>query len=184
MEKNKTSYWPHMILGFLVIGVSLGYWTVKSASSIPVQESNEYMMKYQNADTNINDILEKKAAFNRKYHIAMVDAEYTKVKLKNTKRAKEEHAVVLQKGKNSFHYVIQDKNGNFVNDLNVTFLLTRPHTTKEDILVENVPNRNDKYVIDNIKIDDPGRYTLQLRAVVAPDMVGYVETPAYLRLEK
>ena len=39
MAKNKgKTYWPHMILGFLAIGITLGYWTVKSATSMPVQE--------------------------------------------------------------------------------------------------------------------------------------------------
>lgn len=61
-EKKKT-YWPHMIVGFLFLGITLGYWTVKTASKMPVQESNEYLMKYQQADININDILEKKSTF-------------------------------------------------------------------------------------------------------------------------
>jgi hypothetical protein len=55
-----------MILGFLAVGVTLSYWTVKSASSIPVQESNNYMMKYQQADMNINEIIKRKALFDHK----------------------------------------------------------------------------------------------------------------------
>ncbi len=59
-KNNEKTYWPHMILGFLTIGLTLSYWTVKSDSSMPVQESNQYMLKYQMADININQILEKK----------------------------------------------------------------------------------------------------------------------------
>ena len=60
-NKNEKTYWPHMILGFLGIGIMLGYWTVKSAINMPVSESNEYQLKYQQADMNINQILESKA---------------------------------------------------------------------------------------------------------------------------
>ena len=61
-KKNKEkTYWPHMILGFLALGITLSYWTVKSASSVPVQESNNYMLKYQTADYTINEIIERKA---------------------------------------------------------------------------------------------------------------------------
>ena len=66
-KNNERTYWPHMILGFLTIGITLSYWTVKSASSMPVQESNQYMLKYQMADMNINQIMEKKIAFDKAY---------------------------------------------------------------------------------------------------------------------
>jgi len=76
MAKNKEkTYWPHMILGFLTIGITLSYWTVKSASSMPVQESNQFMLKYQMADMNINEITESKIAFDKAYTITLLDVE-------------------------------------------------------------------------------------------------------------
>ena len=75
MAKNREkTYWPHMIFGFLAIGITLGYWTVKSAVSVPVQESNEFMMKYQQADMNINEITKRKALFDQNYKIELLDA--------------------------------------------------------------------------------------------------------------
>jgi len=181
-KKNKeTSYWPHMILGFLVVGVTLSYWTVKSASSVPVQESNEYMMKYQKADMNINDILNKKARFDQSYRIEIVGAKEASVELENSKRAKEERSVLLDKGKNSFTYRVTDRHDQPYNDANVTFLLTRPHTTKDDVLVENVQVKDGNYVIEDINITKPGRYLLQLRVEIDKDRVGYSELPAYLK---
>ena len=178
-NKEKT-YWPHMILGFLALGITLSYWTVKSATSMPVQESNEYMMKYQQADMNINEILNKKALFEQSYTIEIMDAKIVMQEIENTKRAKAEHSVVLTQGKNSFTYRVTNKNNIFVNDANVTFLLTRPHTVKEDVLVENVPVNDGKFIIDNINITKPGRYTLQLRAKIG-EAIGYSEIPAYLK---
>jgi hypothetical protein len=169
-----------MILGFLFIGITLGYWTVKSASSIPVQESNKYMMKYQQADININEIMKAKALFDKSNTIKLIDAEREILDIENVKRAKEESSVILAKGKNSFIYTVTDKNNMFVNDANVTFLLTRPHTVSEDILVENIPSKEGRYKIDNINITKPGRYILQLRAKIG-EAIGYSEIPAYLK---
>jgi len=181
MGKNKEiSYWPHMILGFLFIGITLGYWTVKSASSIPVQESNEFMMKYQQADMNINEIMKRKALFDRHYTIEIVDAKREMLEIENAKRAKKESSVALVKGENTFSYRVLKKDNSFVPDANVTFLLTRPHTVKEDMFIKNVPVEGGKYVIKNITITKPGRYTLQLRAKIG-DAIGYSEIPAYLK---
>ncbi len=178
-NKEKT-YWPHMILGFLVLGMTLGYWTVKSASSMPVQESNEYMLKYQVADININEILESKAGFDKSYTIEIRDVKRIMVKLENAKRAKAENSVVLTQGKNSFTYAVTTKDGTAVPDANVTFLLTRPHSVSEDKYVENIPFADGKFQISDIDIEKAGRYTLQLRAKIG-EVTGYSQIPAYLK---
>ncbi len=178
-NKEKT-YWPHMILGFLALGITLSYWTVKSASSVPVQESNEYMMKYQVADININEILESKAGFDRSYTIEIVDVKKAMYKLENAKRAKAENSVVLTQGTNNFTYLVTTKDGTAVSDANVTFLLTRPHSVREDKYIENIPFINGKFQISDINITKAGRYTLQLRAKIG-EVTGYSQIPAYLK---
>ncbi len=181
MAKNKEkTYWPHMILGFLILGMTLSYWTVKSASSLPVQESNDYMMKYQQADININEILESKALFDQHYTIEVVDVKRVMIELENAKRAKAENSVVLKQGKNSFTYVVAAKDGTAVSDANVTFLLTRPHSVREDKYVENIPFVDGKFQVSNINITKAGRYTLQLRAKIG-ETIGYLQIPAYLK---
>ena len=181
MAKNKEkTYWPHMILGFLLLGITLSYWTVKSASSVPVQESNDYMLKYQQADMNINEILKRKVAFDQRYTIEIRDVKKVKVELENSKRAKEETSVVLMQGKNSFSYVVTTKEGVAVSDANVTFLLTRPHSVKDDNYVENIPFAEGKFQVNDIDVEKAGRYTLQLRATIG-EMTGYSSIPAYLK---
>ena len=183
MAKNKEkTYWPHMILGFLALGITLSYWTVKSATSVPVQESNEYMMKYQQADININEILNSKATFDQRYTIEIVDVKKVIVELENAKRAKEETSVVLKQGKNSFTYVVSAKDGVAVSDVNVTFLLTRPHSVREDKYVENIPFIDGKFQVNDIDIEKAGRYTLQLRVKIGEN-TGYSQIPAYLKPE-
>jgi hypothetical protein len=179
-KNNEKTYWPHMILGFLALGITLSYWTVKSASSIPVQESNEYMLKYQQADININEIIKRKMQFDKNYEIKIMDVQTAIHKIENSKAAKQSKAVVLSNGKNSFTYLVATRDGTPVLDANVTFLLTRPHTVQDDLFVENVPVANGNYHVRDINISKPGRYTLQLRAKVGDD-IGYSHLPAYLK---
>jgi len=182
-KKNKEkTYWPHMIVGFLFLGITLSYWTVKSASSVPVQESNDYMMKYQQADININEIIERKALFDKNYKIELLNAKMAVQEIENAKRAKEEKSVVLTQGENSFSYRVMNNDGVFMPDVNVTFVLTRPHTVKDDMVVENIPVVDGIFKVTNISITKPGRYTLQLRAKVG-DAIGFSEIPAYLNPE-
>ena len=163
-ENSKKTYWPHMIVGFLAVGLTLGYWTIKSASSMPVQESNQYMLKYQLADITINEIMEKKAAFDKEYTIAIQDVETIVMSDNIHSRLPQPNAVKLSKGSNNFTYKVVRKDGTAVADAKVTFLLTQPHSRKEDQLFKDIPYSNGVFHIENVEIQNPGRYSLQLRA--------------------
>lgn len=178
-KKNKT-YWPHMIMGFFLIGISLGYWTVKSAANMPVQESNDYMMKYQLADIHINDILDKKIAFDNEYVIRLHGKE-TMVMTDNIHSNRPQpNPVKLSQGANSFTYTVEKHNGSVVLDANVSFLLTQPHSRTEDQMVGYVPYASGEYHVEALNITKPGRYTLKLRAIIDENTIGYSEIPAYL----
>ena len=180
MAKNKEkTYWPHMIMGFFILGITLGYWTVKSASSMPVQKSNEFMMSYHDADLSINEILVKKSAFDKQYTIKLHDKEMVLIEDNVHSNKAQPEQVKLNKGMNSFAYTVETHNGSLVTDANVSFLLTRPHSTAEDLMIDSVPFVNGTYKLNEIEITKPGRYTLQLRAVIG-EAIGYSEIPAYL----
>lgn len=179
-KNNEKTYWPHMILGFLAVGITLSYWTVKSASSMPVQESNQYMLKYQMADININKITKLKQAFDKAYTITLLDVE-TMVMTDNVNSNRPQpNPVKLSAGINDFSYEVLAKDGTKVSDANVTFLLTQPHSRREDQLFSNVPYIDGKYQIKSVEIKKAGRYTLQFRAEVA-DTMGYSAIAAYLK---
>ena len=186
MEKNNSSkktYWPHMIIGFLMLAIILGYWTVKTATSMPVQETNDYMMKYQAADININEIINSKKAFDKEYTIKLLNAE-TMVMIDNVNSMRPQRdQVKLSMGPNRFAYAIKNRKGDIVKDANVSFLLTRPHTTVDDQMIETISLQGDQYVTPEINISKAGRYTLQLRAKVG-DKTGYSQIEAYLKPEK
>lgn len=181
MGKNNTkTYWPHMILGFLAVGITLGYWTVKSASSMPVQESNQYMLKYQMADITINEILESKKVFDKDHTIQIQDVQ-TMVMTDNVNSNRPQpNPVKLSSGTNKFSYLVTKKDGTVVNDAKVSFLLTQPHSRRNDLFIENVVFKNGSYTTEAFEITEAGRYTLQLRVVLAGS-TGYSAISAYLK---
>ena len=123
---NKKTYWPHMIIGFVAIGIILGYWTVKSAIRMPVHESNEYMMKYQKADMGANEIIEAQQRFDSRYMLALKDMKDSDFKPEHLKR--KPGRIVALGSVNRISYEVTDKEGHPVTDANVSLLVTRPHT--------------------------------------------------------
>jgi len=181
MERNKEkTYWPHMILGFLFLAITLSYWTVKAASSLPVQETNDYMMKYQQADININEITMSKIAFDKEYTIELEDFQ-TMVMTDNIHSNRPQpDLVVLEDGVNRFKYKVSKKDGSTIDNAKVAFLLTRPHSARDDQMIEKISFKDGYYITPDVAIKKAGRYTLQLRATIG-DKTGYSSIEAYLK---
>jgi len=176
-NSDKGKFWPYMILGFVFIGIALGYWTVKHAINMPVHESNEYMMKYQDADKNANAIVEAQQRFDSRYKVQILDAKISKFKPEHIKR--KSGVVLALSGNNTIKYRILDKSsGKIVSDANVSLLVTRPHTEKEDQLFKDIKSKDGLYIVDNIKLKNPGRYILRVR-VQKGNAIGYKDIEGY-----
>jgi len=160
-DNNSGKYWPYMILGFLFIGITLGYWTVKSAISLPVQESNEYLGKYQSIDKNAREIQEAQERFDKLYDVSFSGLEKTDFKEKNIKR--KPHEYYKLNDNNKVYLKVTKKDGSIASDLNTTLLLTRPQTRADDKLFEKLPFENGKYVAKDVKVSKKGRYILRFR---------------------
>jgi hypothetical protein len=170
-----------MILGFVAIGIILGYWTVKSAIQMPVHESNEYMMKYQKADVSANEIIEAQQRFDARYHLALKDMNDSDFKPEHLKR--KPGRIVALGSVNRISYAVTDKAGNPVADANVSLLLTRPHTEKDDQSFDVVPYKDGRYTVEKVELKKPGRYILRVR-VQKGDAVGFMDTAGYYAPEK
>ena len=179
-KKSKKSLWPLFIAVFITFGIFMAYWTVKQAISMPVQESNDYMLKYQIADININDILNYEINFNKAYQIRIKDAKMMVMTDNIHSNIPQPNRVKLAKGKNSFTFEVLTKDNKVISNAKVDFLLTRPFSVREDKFVKNIISKNKKYTVNDINITKAGRYTLQLRVKISDTMIGYLNTPAYL----
>ena len=184
MSKKSDSgkYWPYMILGFLIIGITLGYWTIKNTISLPVQESNRYMQKYQSADKNANLIAELEARFDSKYNLEVVGLEKSNFKPKNLKRKPHQHYVLNDN--NTFKYIVRTKDGKGVSDANITLLLTRPSTDVDNRYINTIVNSgNGEYVVKDLNLSKPGRYILRAKISVGKD-TKYIDTYGYKEPKK
>jgi len=176
-SESERSYWPHMIVGFLGIGIMLGYWTVSSAINMPVNESNAFQTKYQQADMHINEIIEAQQRFDAKYRITAMD--FITSSFKPNEFLKRSHGEIIALAKqNKLQYQLQTITGAAVNDANVSFLLTRPHTVVDDQKFDTLDAEKGIYSV-KFDLEKPGRYTLRLR-VQKGDAVGFVQHEAYL----
>jgi nitrogen fixation protein FixH len=182
-KKNQNRFWFLFVMSILMFGISMVIWTVKQAMSVPVHESNDYMLKYQMADMNINEIMTLNARFKISYNIELKNVEEIELdeddQNSNAKRALQK-PIKLSKGTNSFQYFISKKDGTAVEDAKVTFLLTRPHNRTDDIKEENVSFKDAHYLTKALELSKEGRYTLALKVEVN-GLVGYLETAAYLK---
>jgi len=182
-EKNKGRFWVAFILGILGFGIYMIIWTVKSASSVPVHESNDFMLKYQRADRDINSILNDKKIFDSKFQIELQNKKIiilNKEDQNSNSKRKQTNPIELINGENYFAYTIKTNNGIIVNDANMTFLLTRPHTRNDDNVEENIQIKDGIYKTQKFNIIHPGRYSLQTRIQIG-NIVGYSEISAYLK---
>ena len=162
-KKNDSGkYWPYMILGFLAIGITLGYWTIKNTISLPVHESNEFMQKYQSADKNANEISEAEAKFDSKYSVELSGLEDSNFKPKHLKR--KPHKYYKLNNTNDIIVTVKAKDGSSVKDVKLVALLTRPQTELEDVSIKNITtDGNGTFEIKNLKVEKPGRYILRVK---------------------
>jgi uncharacterized protein YdcH (DUF465 family) len=175
---DKGAFWPWLILGFIFIGLLLGYWTVRSAISLPVHEANEFMQKYQLADIHFNRIQEQQEKFDARYRATIEGLTRSDFEPKNLKRKEVE--VWALKPVNTLTIAVTTREGQGVDDANVSVLLTRPFTQKEDQKFEHLSGTDGRYVLRDLKPGKPGRYLLYVRVQVG-DAVGYFDREAYLK---
>ena len=182
-KKNQNRFWFLFVMSILVFGISMIIWTVKQATSVKVQESNNYILKYQMADMNINKIMQLEAKFNAQYSIELKNTTFINLEEElqnsNAKRVQKK-PIKLSSGANNFKYDISTKEGKMLKGAKVSFLLTRPHTRVDDHLEENISFNGSSYVTKVVELSKKGRYTLVLKVEIN-DVIGYSEISAYLK---
>jgi len=152
-DKNQINYWPFAIVGMILTVVILGTWTIKVAVNNPVQLDNSYMMKYQDVDEKINDILAKQKVFDSKY---IINLDMNKLKV----------------GKNKIVISLTDIDGNMVKNPKITAIVTRPTTGKYDILLKKFTPDNNLFVSEAFELKNGGRWNIEVKVKIDDD-IGY-----------
>ena len=173
-KKNDSGkFWPYMILGFLAIGITLGYWTIKNTISLPVHESNEYMQKYQTREKNANEISDAEAKFDTKYSVELSGLDKSDFKPKHLKR--KPHKYYKLNSVNNIKLTVKAKDSSSLKDVKLIAILTRPQTELEDVNIKNIAKDvNGTFEIKDLKVEKPGRYILRVK-FFDKDAIKYID---------
>ena len=154
MNKNAGRKWP-IIIALSIVGViALSVGTVKVAIDNPVEMSDYGMQNYHEYDSNANDIIEAKIAFDQKYDIAFLTPQ------------------IAEKG-TEIRYELHDKSGNAINDAKFEVVLTRPDTTKLDVPLDAPAVENGVYSFKAVDLPKAGRWDILAKVSVGGDQRYY-----------
>jgi len=142
--------WPYgvgiaitLVFGFCVA-------TIMVTSKANIQPSNDYMVKYQEADAKANDYIQAKIAFNKKYNV--------------------EYVTESIGGKNPVvKYSVKDLKGNPVNDAKIVISVSRPETSEFDQTLENPKVQNGIYSFEGAKFPKAGVWNIIAKVTVGDD---------------
>ncbi|WP_331774607.1 FixH family protein [Sulfurospirillum sp. 1612] len=160
-EKKERNFWPHAIIGIILTVVVAGAFTVDLALKNPVQEETLFMEKYQTVDKNIHKLMADKSKFDKDFDII-----YAKKK--------------FVQGSNTFFIKIQDKKTHkFIQNADITLLVTRPETNEFNQKMKPSKVENDQYIFTNIQVQRPGRWRLMTNIKVDNNYDGYDSHEVY-----
>lgn len=142
--------WPIGIILSIFGLIALSIWTIQQANIKPVVMDDYYFESYQDVDANINDILRKQAAFDKKYSIDIA-----------------QQAFVV--GPNEVKItVITKADKKPVTDANITIKITKPDTDKYDKMLQPASQKEGTYTFGPFEVEKVGRWQIMTK-VITPD---------------
>mgnify|MGYP002629773108 CR=1 FL=1 len=147
MNKNSGRIWPYSIGGAIILVFGFCVATVVVTSNAHIQESNAYMTYYQDADTNANDLINNRIAFDKKYKINYVPAK-------------------LHDSESVVGYKVTDLNSKTVNNAKLTILVSRPETHEFDQKLSDAKLNDGVYSFSNVKFPRQGVWDIIVKVEV------------------
>ena len=147
MKLSNGRIWPYAIGASIIFIFGACVATIVVTSTLPVQESDTYMMSYHHADAQANELINAKIDFDKKYNIEYVTDTFTK-----------EKCVIA--------YRVSDKESNPVNNATIKVMLTRPSTHKNDQEINNPSVENGIYTFEAMALPEDGRWDIMAQVSV------------------
>jgi len=154
MSKNAGRKWPIIIGLSTFLVVALGVATVKIAVNHPVEMSDYGMQTYHDYDNNVNDIINAKIAFDKKYAVAFLTPQ------------------IAEKG-NVLTYQVTDKTGKAVNNATFDIVMTRPDTTIFDVHIKLASVMDGQYTFNAVDLPKSGRWDILAKVTIGTDQRYY-----------
>ena len=131
-----------LVFGFCVA-------TIVVTQSANIQESDAYMTHYQDADANVNDLIEAQIEFDKKYKIEYISKG-------------------IQTG-SIIEYRVTNLDGNLINDAEVLLATSRPETNEFNQNINNPVVENGIYSFSGLEFPKVGVWNLIAKVKVGDD---------------
>ncbi|MEA1919869.1 MAG: FixH family protein [Campylobacterota bacterium] len=141
MKDPKALRWPYGIALSFVLIIGLIFGTIAVSLDYPIEPSDRNLLNYHEYDKNVNEIIEKKIAFDKEYDLTFVSdpisVESTQVK-----------------------YKLIQKNGKSIDNAVVKAMITRPDQNDYDIVLENPKVQDGVYSFESVTLPKEGRWNI------------------------
>lgn len=147
------------VLKFL-LGIGLIYWTVATTltSDVGKDSDNAFLSNYKSVDDNFNQMTKENDIFNSKYNVKFIfnGQEIVGLSLEDVflaQRAIQTRTIrkdMVLVGENSFTVLVQDKEGNIVENKKIEMLVTKNTNHLEDVQLKFENENTKKFMIGSI----------------------------------
>ncbi len=141
MKDPKALRWPIGIALSFVLIIGLIYMTIVVSLDYPIEPSDRNMLYYHEYDKNVNDIILKKIAFDKKYDFTYVGKP-------------------ISATKTQIKYKLINKNGKAIDNAVVKALITRPNENDYDIVLDNPKAVDGVYTFKSVSLPKEGRWNI------------------------
>jgi len=150
MSKSNGRIWPYAIGLSITLVFGFCVATIVVTQKADIQESDAYMLKYQDADAQSNEIIEARIAFDKKYSVAFTSKD---VKMEGS----------------TFKYSVNDKDGVALNNAKLILAISRPETGEFNKKFDSPTIKDGIYTFNDVKFSRPGVWNLLLKVEVESD---------------
>ena len=144
MNLSNGRIWPYAIGTSIMLVFGFCVATIVVTSTMPVEKSDTYMMYYQEADANANELIEARIAFDKKYKIEYI-----------TDGLSLDSTVIK--------YRVTDLESNPISNAKIKVVVTRPNNHKHDQELNNPSFENGIYTFSTITLPQKGRWDIMAK---------------------
>ncbi len=153
--------WPLGIALFVMIVIGMIVITVTMALKNPVQTENSFLGDYQEIDDSINELQEEQQYFLAHYEIVWLKQNTQEYQFQNSRG--QQNAAIFQ-GRSFLEglcFEIRPKDGSqFLENISIQALLTRPHTKEFDVPLLFTGNNN-VFCSESFQLPSFGRWIIR-----------------------
>ncbi|MEA3227788.1 MAG: FixH family protein [Campylobacterota bacterium] len=144
MNLNNGRIWPYAISASIIFIFGACIATIMVSVKLPVEKSDTYMMGYQEANVEANNLIKSRIEFDKQYQIKYITDNFN---LKDS---------VIK-------YSVSDIDNNPVNSAKLKIIITRPNNHKNDQEIIDPKIENGIYSFSNIDVPLEGRWDIMAK---------------------